>query len=47
MKNKTCPDVPELKAKILANPTRIESGNAKETKKHRDAAAKKMAEILQ
>lgn len=43
----TGPDIPALKIRILDNLIRMEARGKKIIKKHRDAAAKKLAEILQ
>lgn len=47
MKTTTRPNIPVLKAKILANLVALQCGKNKPTKKHRDAAASKMKEIVQ
>ena len=43
----TCPNIPALKARMLENIVKLIAGKAKPTKKHRDAAGRKMKEIVQ
>lgn len=47
MKQTTCPNIPILKAKILANLVTLECGKNKPTKKHREEAERKMKELVQ
>jgi len=47
MKIVTCPNIPALKEKILGNLVCMEARGKTITKKHRDAAAVKMKEIVQ